>query len=236
VLERRLAITGRASGDPCLFRHLASRLDRRMIDQVINDLGHEAPEAPRLHLNLTIPTLLSAAFDHFADRCLAFGRKPGIEVPLIEACRDPVQFAAVRARMQARGFTLVIEGISPLALRLANPAHFGADLVKLNWESGLATHPHPQFLAALQRLEPAQTVLQHAESEAAIAFGLAHGITKFQGRYIDSMMAAARLKSCPAAAGCTLRQCAERGTAISAATRRFCLNLPLLDRGLPETP
>jgi len=233
VLEARLAAAGRASSDPYLFRHLAGRLDLRMIEQVAEDFSRETSGAPRLHLNLTIETLLSAEFDRFADRCVALGRKPGVEVPLIEACRDPEQFAAARTRVQSRGFPLVIDGISPLALQFANPLAFGADLVKLNWDSTLA-HAQPEFLTAFKRLDPARTVLQHAQTEDAIAFGLDHGITRFQGRYIDTMLAAARLQSCPSAAGCNLRQCTERGSAVSPATRRFCLNLPLLDRGLPE--
>ena len=234
VLESRLAVTGRASNDPYLFRHLAGRLDPRMIEHVLDDLGHQSPGAPRLHLNLTMDTILSDEFDQFAGHCLALGQRPGIEVPLIEALRAPEQFAAMRARVQSRGFPLVIEGMSALALRLANPACFGADLVKLDWHNSIAPHPHPDLLVAIKRLGAERIVLQHVEGEPAVAFGLAQGITRFQGRYIDTLLAAARLKSCPHAGGCTLHQCTERGSAVSAATRRFCLNLDLLDRGMPE--
>ena len=233
VLESRLAVAARASNDPYLFRHLATRLDPRMMEFVLDDLARQPAGAPRLHLNLTIQTLLSAEFEQFADRCIAIGHRPGIEVALIEACRAPEQFAAARTRLQSRGFPLVIEGVSLLALRLANPACFGADLVKIDWDDILGARPHPDLVAAIDRLGVDRIVLQRAQNEQAVSFGLAHGITRFQGRYVDAMLAAARLKSCPEAAACTLRQCTERASAVSPVTRRFCLNLSLLDRGMP---
>ena len=86
----------------------------------------------------------------------------------------------------------------------------------------------------MARLGPERIILQRAQSEQAINFGLAHGINKFQGRHIDAMLSAARLRICSEGQHCSLRQCAERAAATSVATRRCCGNLPLLDRGLPE--
>ncbi len=236
VLESRLAVTGRASSDPYLFRHLAARLDPRMMEFVLTKMNIHAPGAPRLHINLTIETLVTAEFDEFARQCLDYGHRPGIEVPLIEACRDPDQFKQARDRVQNYGFPLIIEGVSPLGLRLANPGSFGADLVKLNWDKSLAVHATPEMIAAINRLGPERIILQRAQNEQAITFGLGVGITRFQGHHIDAMLAAARLKSCPEgdASHCTLRQCSERAAATSAATRRFCRNQPLLERGMPE--
>jgi len=234
VLESRLAVTGRASSDPYLFRHLAARLDPQMMDLVLSDLAHQTADLPPLHLNLTIQTILSDRFDAFADRCLEYGHRPGVEVPLIEACRAPDQFAQARTRVQDRGFPLVIEGVSALSMGLANPGSFGADLVKLDWDRSLANAAPPELLAAFARLGPERIILQRAQSEQAISFGLAHGITRFQGRQIDAMLAAVRLNHCAFAAQCTMRQCSERAAAVSEATRRYCLNLGLLDRGLPK--
>jgi hypothetical protein len=176
---------------------------------------------------------LSDDFRRFADKCVELGHKPGVEVPLIDACRAPDQFATARDMVHSRGFPLVIQGVTPLALRLSNPASFGADFVKLNWEKSLAADLHPGTAEAIERLGSGRIILQRAPNEEAVAFGLAHGITKFQGRHIDAMLAASRLEFCPQAAQCSLRQCSERAAATSMATRRFCLNLKLLDRGLP---
>lgn len=233
VLERRLSVTGRATSDPYLFRHLAARLDPRMMELVLAGLPGAETDAPRLHLNLTLQTLLSPAFDHFAAQCAARNLKPGIEVALIEASRAPDQFAAARAKLTAQDFPLIIEGVTPLALRLANPAGFGADFVKLDWDQALATRIHPDLPAAIKRLGANRIILQRASSEQALAFGLSHGITRFQGQHVDAMLAAARLKACPHASLCNLRQCSERAAAVGEATRRFCLNTPLLDRSLP---
>jgi hypothetical protein len=62
---------------------------------------------------------------------------------------------------------------------------------------------------------------------------MARGIRRFQGRYVDAMLGAARIVSCPAAETCTLRQCIERATATARAGRAGCGNLALLNAGAP---
>jgi hypothetical protein len=79
-------------------------------------------------------------------------------------------------------------------------------------------------------------VLHGADSEAAIGWGLAHGVTRFQGRYIDTMLAVERLRACASARHCTLDQCRERASATGASGRFGCRNLPLLDLGAPLYP
>ena len=230
------------SGDPCLLGQLAPQLDAALLAVLSDALGKGGPldaadpPAPPLHLNLAVPTLLSPAFARFAARCRAAERTLGAEVTLEAAGADPTGFAQARRLAAEAGCTLVLDGVSCHALLLTRPWALRTDLVKVEWSPLLPDLPPAEqaaLAAALQAIGTARLVLYDADDEAAIRWGFAHGIRRFQGRHVEVMLAAARLLSCPAAAGCTLGQCVERAAATGPAARRFCRRPDLLDAGPP---
>lgn len=243
VLEAR-TMGAQAAADPFLFSHLAARLDRRMLSVLRDDvpdggLLSMGLGAAALHVNMTLAGILSAGFAAFASACpgaLASGLRIGVEVPFVEAFADIKSFILARERLRLAGLHLVLDGVSHHALALTSPGVLGPSLVKLNWSPAMmktGVAPGVDLRAAVARLGPERIVLHRAESEAAIAWGLGHGITRFQGRHVDAMLAAERLRACPSAKGCTLRQCTERATATGPAGRAGCRNVALLDLGAP---
>jgi hypothetical protein len=245
VLEAHMATAGTATLDPFLFRHLASWLDARMLAYLTDELvqrGSGTGDAsglhrgPALHLNLTLPGILSDAFTHFAAACRARGIGGGAEIALTDICADHDAFLAARERIRAAGFKLVVDGVSTAALALTAPEALRPDLLKLDWSPRLpnATPSEQAKLAvSLERIGPGRIVLQRAETERAIEWGLRQGIRRFQGRQVDAMLAAARMRDCAVASGCTLGQCIDRGRAVAPALRRGCRNLALLDGAQP---
>ena len=240
VLEARLALIGQANADPFLFRHLASRLDGRMLDVLRQDLQANGPltaggrnSGPRLHLNLTLAGILSDRFAHFAATCRAVGAQVGVEVSLVEACADPEAFMVARTRLRLAGLALVLDGVSHHALMLTMPIVLEPDLVKLDWSQRL-----PEAGSAVDQAVTAlgcdRVVLHRAETEQALSWGLAHGIRRFQGRHVDAMLAAGRISGCAHSGGCTLRQCMERASATGPGGRAGCNNPALLDAALPR--
>ncbi|HTU53779.1 MAG TPA: hypothetical protein VMF62_07390 [Acetobacteraceae bacterium] len=248
ALAARLPEAGEARADPYLFRHFARHLDRQMLAIIEAAWLREGPpgealamrggrDALALHLNLTLETVLGSTFAHFARLCRAVALPVGVEVSLIEAVADGEAFARARAVLEPLGFALVLDGVSHLALALCRPQALAPDLLKLEWSQhlpGLGGAEQRAFAASLAALGPERVVLQRAETEAAVLWGLAHGIRRFQGRHVDAMLGAARMAVCPAAAGCTLSQCAERAGAATAPGRLLCRNLALLDAGAPK--
>ena len=244
ALEARIAAAGQASADPCLFRHLAGRLDRRMLAVLgeaagsagVLDVAASRRGGPPLHINLTLPGILSDSFGRFALLCRGAGVTVGIEVSLVEACSDAAAFGRARRLLAESGLALVLDGLSHLALILARPCALRADLVKLDWAArmtDLAADERQQVAAALERIGLHRVVLNRAETEAALRWGLIQGIRRFQGRYVDAMLAAGRTASCPRATLCTLRQCVERAAAIGPAGRAGCAVTRLLDSQPP---
>ncbi len=72
-------------------------------------------------------------------------------------------------------------------------------------------------------------ILARCDTESAIAWGLNQGIRHFQGRYLDSMVAAVTMAQCDKAAACTLAQCTQRHGVISGRPRVECGNNDMLD-------
>ncbi len=244
AIEARAGIIGQATADPFLFRHLAGRLDHSLLAAMATQLGAGTPldalrqrlGGPPLHLNMTLPTVLSDSFACVAAAAHAAGAALGIEVAFAEACADPAAFSAARRVLRQYNVALTLDGISHLSLCLAQPWALGPDLVKLDWSArlpGLPAVEQAQIGAALARVGLHRVVLHQADSEAALRWGLALGIRRFQGRHVDAMLGAARLVACPDAEHCALRQCAERGTAVAAAGRVGCRNHALLDAAAP---
>ena len=240
VLEARIATVGQAKADPFLFRHLAGRLDGRMLDVLREDLQVNGPLTtgarglgPALHLNLTVAGVLSDRFARFAATCRAVGAQVGVEIPLVEACADPEAFMAARTRLRLAGLALVLDGVSHHALLLTVPMALEPDLVKLEWSPHLP-EAGPALEQAVAALGGARVVLHCAETEDALSWGLAHGIRRFQGRHVDAMLAAGRIGACAQGGGCTLRQCVERASATGPGGRAGCNNPMLLDAASPS--
>lgn len=246
ALEARIRAAGQACADPFLFRHLAGQLDRRTLDVLHRELGRggpldliagspgHAPDDSPIHLNLTLDSVLSGGFRELAHACRQAGAAIGIEIAVIEACADPHRFAAASRTVRDGGMTLVLDGVSHLALLLASPAALDPDLLKLEWSprmADLGAADDAAIRAALAEIGTHRVVLHRAETEGAVRWAVAHGIRRFQGRHVDAMLAASRISACPSASGCTLRQCVERAAATGPAGRSGCANHPLLDAG-----
>lgn len=189
-LFRELAFQA-AHADPWLSRHVAPRLDARLL----HALHREPPAWPLpLHLNLTVAGVLSEPFGPFAAACRAAGVAVGVEVPLLEACADPRGFALARDRLRQAGMAAVLDEVSHHALLLTAPMAWQPDLVKLQWHEAMPG-AGPALQRALHALGPACVVLSHAGTEAALAWGLAQGIRRFQGQHVDAVLAAQRVRA-----------------------------------------
>jgi hypothetical protein len=240
ALEAR-AGSGVANADPFLFRHLAGRLDRRMIEILGGALGQGGPldatARPGLHVNLSPPGILSDAFARVASSCRSAGATIGVELDLLEAGADPEAYRRARIALADAGATLVLDGVTHVSLALTCPEILGPDLLKLTWSPRMAMlgpAERSSLQDSLARIGLGRVILQRADSEKALQWGLAQGITRFQGRHVDAMLGVSRLLACPGQAGCALRQCVERESATAPGGRAGCTNLALLDAGISQ--
>ena len=240
ALEARAQAGGHATSDPFLFRHLASRLDR---PHAPNPFG--GPPRPRRPVRLGLRGRAEVACEpdalgHPLARLRRLRRRVphsrredrGGDCPLLDACADPDAFLLARERLREAGFALVLDAVSHQALLITSPWVLEPDLLKLEW-SRQVPGGGDALDAALAKVGRSRIVLQRADTEEALRWGLGHGIRRFQGRHVDAILAASRVEACPHAASCTLRQCMEREFATSPAGRSGCRNLGLLDTAVP---
>ena len=239
ALEARAAAAGHVTADPFLFRHLLAKIGRLMLDTSLGDLRDGSPMlawAPRgrpmLHLNLDVQAVLSPIFDELHATAADIGARVAIEIALVDACADADAYLAARERIRAAKFGVILDDVSQHALAVIRPGALQPDLVKLDWSRQLPL-AGPAFDHSLTAFGPAKVILQKADSEDALRWGIARGIRRFQGRHVDAILAAGRIAACSESALCTVRKCAERETATTASGRAGCQNLPLLDAGSP---
>ena len=212
--------------DPSLCRYLAALLETRLLDEPLSN-----STAVPIHLTLSVAGVLSTRFSQ--------ARLPpatAIELPFIDAVADMQRFADACRAIRAARCTLLVTGLDYPALMLMRPGALSPDLLKLDWSQrleALSSRDQQRLLAVLAEIGPSKIVLNRADTEAALAWGLRQGITQFQGRHVDAMLAAERITACRHAAACTLRQCLDRAAATSLAGRAGCRDLALLD-GVPS--
>ncbi len=258
ALQARLAgesHTGQVAADPFLFRHVAGRMDSRMLRELgqdrhpdgsfglldelapASDAEDEVPVPPiKLHINLGVPAILSEMFARLAITCARRGLRIGVEINLMDAMIDPEAFARARRVLVEHRMDLVLDGVSHAAMMLSKPWKVQPDLLKLEWSPRILDLPErdaAMLQAAITQADPARVVLQRAETEAALRWGVARGIRRFQGRHVDAMLGASRLVACAHAGACTLRQCVDRAAGTGAFARAGCRNQSLLRRAAP---
>lgn len=246
----RAALTQRhdtdgALDDPFLFRHFAATLDARMLEHVLADLAAAgrltrpalALQFP-LNLNMTLESIVSPAFARLVQGAKRYNLSVGVEISLMEATADLSLMEYAATLLSRAGFTLLLDGLDHIALAMTHPAALQPDLVKLIWSPRMLDLPpdmQSALDAAIARLGPGRVVLHRAESEAALAWGQARGITRYQGFFLDAVQAAARIAVCHSARACSLSQCTMRAGTLNPAQRSGCGNPGLLDMA-PSPP
>jgi EAL domain-containing protein (putative c-di-GMP-specific phosphodiesterase class I) len=228
-----------ALSDPYLLRHFAAGLDARVLVHLQQDLEHGGQltraalrQKLRLHLNLTLQGIVSPDFARLVESARHTGARFGVEVSMTEAAADLAMMEYASRLLDMAGFPLIVDDLDHVGLTMTCPEKLQPALVKLTWSPRLADAPaaiKTAIQAAISRIGPERLVLQHAESEAALVWGQAHGIMRFQGFYLDAVQAAARIAGCHSARACTLRQCITRAASLSPALRVGCGNPGLLD-------
>ncbi len=226
-LQKLLAPDISLTDNRWLFQHLSLALDQR----VLNSLGNAALRAwPVTYaVNLNLETVLSP---EFADFAAAVEQHSGIsvEIQVLDALADSRRYFDAKARLREAKQQIAIDGLNELTLQFMDVAQFDADLYKLNWSPEMRESERSEtVLQALRPLEMGRLLLARCDSESAIQWGLGHGITRFQGRYVDSMLAAYTMAICDKSAACTLGQCIARHGVLSGPPRHECGNLQMLD-------
>ena len=174
-----------------LFQHLTETLDRRVLSLLPR--WNDAVLEGRLSINLNFSTVLSPAFLAF-DAALKVGARGSylIELQAFDILADAGEFAVARAFLRERGYSVCLDGLSQISATLVNMARFDADFLKLTWMRQMldaSDERHAALARSLRTIGLQRAVLCRCDMPVAVEYGQSLGITLFQGRYIDQLLA-----------------------------------------------
>jgi hypothetical protein len=174
-LFEALAPARAPTADPWLFLRLTRALDRRMLTLLATPA--ELRQAAPFSLDLNVASILAAEFLRF-DTALPAAMRGHVVLNLCgeDMLADPAAFLFARDFARARGYRLLLRGITAERLALFPRRRSGLDLLQLHWSPALAA-------AGVEALLPeADTVvLSGADTADAVAWGRAHRVRLYQG-------------------------------------------------------
>lgn len=156
--------------DPWLFRRLTRTLDQRMM--ALLTAPRELDDAGPFAVALNIASVLSPAFLRL-DAALPTRLRDQVAIALRpeDLLSDPPAFLFARDFIQARGYRIVLSGITTSIAGAFPPDATGIDHVELAWHPTLAT-----TTPAALGLPAANTVLAEVDTTAALDWARAQSI------------------------------------------------------------
>jgi len=95
--------------------------------------------------------------------------------------------------MRERGYRICLDGLNHLTLQFIDRDRLGLDLLKLIWTPDMADDVTGTRATELKehvdRCGRARIILSRCDSDEAVRFGQSLGITMYQGRYVDRLLA-----------------------------------------------
>jgi len=176
-----------------LFQYLTETLDKRVLSVIGRKNFHDMRDA--VSLNLNIGTVLSRDFTNFMRIVDDNAHKIVIELQIIDIFADMNSYGYARDMLQDRGFKVLVDGVNPLALQFFDPANLRPDFIKVAWgkEFEEESNDNSRLMMFRETVEHAgkdSMILYRVDSERAVKWGLALGISRFQGYFIDKLVQA----------------------------------------------
>ncbi len=182
-----LAPTVNVASSPWLFQELTETLDRRVLS-LLNKHDDRTLEGD-ISINLNVSTILSPEFLVFDDNVKAGMRGTIVlELQKVDIFADLGAYLFARDFAHDRGYRICIDGLTYSMLRFVDRERLGADLIKLVWDPSL-TDEKDNKSEALRRTGVTRIILCRCDTPAAVEYGQSVGITLFQGRHIETLLA-----------------------------------------------
>jgi len=175
--------------NPWLFQYLTESLDRRLLG-VLSEREYDDDFEP-ISLNLNISTILSRDFQRFHRVVGEHSDQIVIELQVIDVFADPKNYGYARDSLQERGYRVLIDGLDPLALHYFDPSILKSDFLKISWSSTLqdegSDDRESEIRDIITHVGKSSMILARVDTEKAVKWGLALGINRFQGFFIDRL-------------------------------------------------
>lgn len=211
-----------------LFSFLTQTLDKKTMEAFFaSDIQNWPKE---ISLNLNLSSVFSKEFVNFAKNFVKPGQKIVVEVQLMDVFNNLPLYFQAKEILRRGGHKLLIDAMSPSALKMLNITKIDPDMIKIFWEPLLSYDLDNQDLKkAIEHLGKENVILAKCDNEQSIKWGVKYGITAFQGPYIDNLEVAMLRNRCPHSAECGAANCLKRKRLLAGYFRDECLNKNLLE-------
>ncbi|HEY9536254.1 MAG TPA: EAL domain-containing protein [Kiloniellaceae bacterium] len=178
--------------DRWLFQYLTGKLDQRMLAWLSKN--DDSTLRHSFSLNINIASVLSPRFLEFDARLDKTRRNTiVIELQKMDVFADMARYLFAREFLLDRGYRICLDGLTSLSLPFIERQKLGFDLIKLHWTPQLRQQIEgtdgDKLRDAIAAANPRRIILMRCESDDAIEIGRAHGISLFQGYFLDHLLA-----------------------------------------------
>ncbi|MCC9622573.1 EAL domain-containing protein [Thalassospira sp. MA62] len=175
-----------------LFQHMTEVLDKRMLNYLCKRTFKT--HATSFSINLNLGTLTSREFEKFDEVVRrTWGGNVIIELNQVDLFSNLETYLQVRDDFHERGYRILIDNLTVEALSFVDRKRLKADFIKVAWREEMTDNVIRKKYSEMDNLVKnsgrERVILCRCDSPTAIKFGQSLGITLFQGRYIDNLMA-----------------------------------------------
>ena len=174
-----------------LFQHLTETLDRRMLSMLTKT--DSISISGEISFNVNVATLLSKDFQVFDDNIAASRRgQMIIELQKEDIFSNLSSYLFAREFVQDKGYRVCLDGITLETLNMLNRERLGIDMTKLVWNPELVDggdEVHSMIRDIVKREGDDKLILIRCDNREAIDFGKSVGLTMFQGRFVENLIA-----------------------------------------------
>jgi len=174
-----------------LFQHLTETLDKRMLSMLTKT--DSISISGEISFNINIATILSPEFQAFDDNIAASRRGSMI----IELQKEDVfvnlnSYLFAREFLQEKGYRICLDGLELDSVQMINLERLGVDMCKLIWHPGLVDggeDVHQRLDLLVKKAGKREIIMCRCDNREAVDFGRSVGIKKYQGRYVETLIA-----------------------------------------------
>ncbi|MBX2830522.1 MAG: EAL domain-containing protein [Rhodospirillales bacterium] len=178
-----------------LFQHMTEVLDKRMLNYLCKRTFKT--HASSFSINLNLATLTSKDFEKFDETVRS--KWPGnviIELNQVDLFSNLETYLKVRDDFHKRGYRILIDNLTVESLSFVDRKSLKADFIKVAWREEMTDNvirkKYGEMDSLVNNSGRERVILCRCDTPTAIKFGQSLGITLFQGRYIDHMIARQR--------------------------------------------
>lgn len=174
-----------------LFQHLTETLDRRMLSMLTKTDGVSI--SGEISFNVNVATLLSREFQVFDDNVAASRRgQMIIELQKEDIFSNLSSYLFAREFVQDKGYRICLDGMALDSINLINRKRLGVDMTKLIWNPDLVDggdEVHEMISNIVADAGEGRIILVRCDNREAIDFGKSVGVSMFQGRFVENLIA-----------------------------------------------